>query len=793
MTDRTYRNLEITEQLKAKELFSANTRTNNISTDNMYSKNANITTLSATNYYMENAILTNLTATTLSATTINATTLTSTNMNLTNLSVTNFSTSTVTAQNIYNSSNLNVMGNTNINKTIKGFKNFYDLTQPDNIDFDIISTWFDASVPLNVTTTGINNTITRVYDRYGTGYNVTPTPVDTYFTPLVSDNISYDTNKNGIYFNGGLSYFSATTITSQAAFCFFICYEQQDKSPNESIIASIFNNENKIFYNSTNVLTTNNVNSTEIYKTYPSKLIVAINYDSGNTYNVYVNGIYSHSYSSSAGIVSKVYIGNDSTGDPNKNFKGWIYEAVLYKQALTEQQIGYITTYFNDKWNVYENRTIDIFTVAGEENALGMAYNPAVSPTAYTGLTKPDVGRYLDPIPSSLTKWKIASERFGTGRINAIGSRGSAWGAFCQEYFKQTGREAWILYVAEQNTSLFNTSQWAPSNAASNYIQQLLTVIDAAVAKINNTYLYNVGTKSIIWHQGESDRNRTKSEYTTAFLGMFDYVMNTGKYDKFFYYEICDGNTFSTENVRAAQRELYSYRSNLHLLFECSNFKAQGGLRSDTEFSYNVQSYETMGQQGAISAASYILERVNYYINTISVNKQLSFPNPSPSNPIIRFGTVTTTNIFYNQSTNELKYSSTNNNITTDIMSINPTYTTFYNNLSLSKAPIYSLQTITTDTVLNKNTLIPIYIADTNSSNVSLTLPNNFINSDTGSTFQVIKTGSNILAIRPPPIPGSNIFILNGSTNPINVTTNYQVKTITFGGISGFNNNFYLS
>jgi len=77
--------------------------------------------------------------------------------------------------------------------------------------------------------------------------------------------------------------------------------------------------------------------------------------------------------------------------------------------------------------------------------------------------------------------------------------------------------------------------------------------------------------------------------------------------------------------------------------------------------------------------------------------------------------------------------------------------------------------------------------------NVSLTLPNNFINSDTGSTFQVIKTGSNILAIRPPPISGSNIFILNGSTNPINVTTNYQVKTITFGGISGFNNNFYLS
>lgn len=80
-----------------------------------------------------------------------------------------------------------------------------------------------------------------------------------------------------------------------------------------------------------------------------------------------------------------------------------------------------------------------------------------------------------------------------------------------------------------------------------------------------------------------------------------------------------------------------------------------------------------------------------------------------------------------------------------------------------------------------------------NSSNVSLTLPNNFINSDTGSTFQVIKTGSNILAIRPPPISGSNIFILNGSTNPIKVTTNYQVKTITFGGISGFNNNFYLS
>jgi len=325
------------------------------------------------------------------------------------------------------------------------------------------------------------------------------------------------------------------------------------------------------------------------------------------------------------------------------------------------------------------------------------------------------------------------------------------------------------------------------------YCLTTLDIIDAAVSKINNTYLYNIGTKSVIWHQGETDRNRTKAEYTTAFLGMFDYVMNTKKYDKFFYYEICDGKTLSTENVRSAQRELYSYRNNLHLLFECSNFKAQGGLRSDTEFSYNVQSYETMGQQGAASAANYILEKVNYYINTISVNKQLSFPNPSPSTPIIRFGTVTTTNILYNDSTNELKYSSTYNNITTDVMAINQTYTTIYNNLSLSKAIIYSLQTITTDTVLTKNTLVPIYIVNTASSNVSLTIPNDLISSDIGLTFQVIKTGTNTLSIAPPSPIGFNLFYLNGSSSPIDIITSYQLKTITFGGISGFNNNFYLS
>jgi hypothetical protein len=152
----------------------------------------------------------------------------------------------------------------------------------------------------------------------------------------------------------------------------------------------------------------------------------------------------------------------------------------------------------------------DVFVVAGQSNAVGKG--DAATATAVTFGTGAE---YLDTVAKTSGALKPMADptrHYGTVLSEGLSQTGSAWPAFCAEYYALTGRRACIVGAALSGNGLTTGgTSWAGD-----------TLLDAAVAKTDRAMAVIIGTgtvRGVLWLGGEADAqaNVSKADFKTAF------------------------------------------------------------------------------------------------------------------------------------------------------------------------------------------------------------------------------------------------------------------------------------
>ena len=524
-----------------------------------------------------------------------------------------------------------------------------EIKTPFNIDVNIIGTWLNADNPGNIDIDG-NGYVTKIWDETSKGNDFTvPSP----------RNVTYNTSKRMIHFNGseaGINHMEAPIPASVIAsadtpYCFTAVVERDSTTDDLDLIANLFNSDNEFnsddnsTYTRHNIYATNtrrHINANKVTDTLINrervlrKFIITANCSGGEN-SLYVNGIFAGSTTdiTSARNEAILRIGSDS--DPNNTYtmKAWLGEAIFFTRNLTDTELDNLHRYLNVKWDVYKKPVFDIFTAAGQSNMAGRAGNASAT-------AKPDYGREFDPqywIPTK-TPLKLIRDPIGGNGANDT-SIGSCLPAFCEEYYNQTGRECVILYTAKGGSSIFNQNEWDVDYSTTNYVADTINILNKAEIALREMG-FEVNNKNILWHQGESDQDRTTANYKAKFLELHDYWIANG-YDNVFYYEISRTSTNDFQNPRTAQREMWKERETLHLIFSCAKFYDQGKFSDSIH--YSPAGYDEMGREGAKSVAKVLSSNKNAIIQKVldviptknsyvsGINLPFGTTNERPTNP----------------------------------------------------------------------------------------------------------------------------------------------------------------
>tara|TARA_R110000851_G_scaffold330381_1_gene503146 strand:- start:288 stop:2774 length:2487 start_codon:yes stop_codon:yes gene_type:complete len=512
---------------------------------------------------------------------------------------------------------LDVVGNI---KTNEVYEVPTSINTPFNIDTDIIGTWLNADNPGNIVTDAYGY-VTKVWDE---------TSLGNHFTVNAARYVTYNTEKGMIYFNATATASNhmeaplpSSVTTTDSPYCFTTVVETDNTYTSIQLIANLFNStedgSNKRHNLYTSTINTRRhayagggiddqlINRNRIL----TKQILTVNFD-GTTGSLYVNGIFAGSTTVITSTRNQAVMRLGSDGDPAGNsytLKAWIGEAIFFTRNLSEPELINLHKYLNTKWDVYKQPVFDIFTAAGQSNMAGRGGDANAT-------VKPDYGREFDPqywTPATKTPLKLIRDPVGATDTIDTGGTGSCLPAFCEEYYKQTGRECVILYCAKGGSSIFSSTQWDLDYKDTNYVGKSVDILNQAVTKLTNMG-YEIKNKSILWHQGESDQAQTTAAYKAKFLLLYDYWVSNG-YDNVFYYEISRTSENEFVNPRAAQREMWKVRTNLHLVFSCYNFYAQSKFSDGIH--YSPEGYDEMGREGAKSAANILGESRNVTIQKV--------------------------------------------------------------------------------------------------------------------------------------------------------------------------------
>jgi len=480
------------------------------------------------------------------------------------------------------------------------------INTPFNIDIDIIGTWLNADNPGNIDVDG-NGKVTKVWDETSLGND---------FTVSANRGVTYDTSKRMLYFDGRdpltnhmEAPLPASVLTADTPYCFTAVvetHEPPDVSATIQLIANLFNSDNdgtdrrhNLYLSSGNRVNSHAGKATDILINREKtriKYIATINFD-GTTVSLYVNGMFAAETTevTSTRPEAVVRIGSDSDNNNSYSFKSWLGEAIFFTRNLTEDELIHLHKYLNAKWDIYKKPVFDIFTAAGQSNMSGRAGDADAT-------VKPDYGREFDPqywTAATKTPLKLIRDPVGATDTIDTASTGSCLPAFCEEYYKQTGRECIILYCAKGGSSIFNSLEWDIDYKDTNFVKRSTDILNKAEIVLEN-WGYEVKNKSLLWHQGESDQAQTTAAYKAKFLQLYDYWISNG-YDNVFYYEISRTATNEFVNPRAAQREMWKDRANLHFVFSCYKFYAQSKFSDSIH--YSPEGYDEMGREGAKYAA----------------------------------------------------------------------------------------------------------------------------------------------------------------------------------------------
>jgi hypothetical protein len=477
---------------------------------------------------------------------------------------------------------------------------------PLNIDTDIIGTWLNADNPGNIETDAYDK-VTKVWDE---------TSLLNNFEVPAARGVTYNTSKRMIYFDGTTASTNhmeaslpSSVTTTSSSYCFTIVVETDNTFTSTQLFANLFNSANDAGVSNRrhNLFTTNTntgrgavadqINDNLINRDRTmTKQIMTLNVD-GTTASLYVNGMFAGSSTLITSVRNEAVVRLGSDGDSNNTYtlKAWIGEAIFFTRNLSEPELINLHGYLNTKWSIYTQPVFDIFTAAGQSNMSGRAGDANAT-------VKPDYGREFDPqywTTATKTPLKLIRDPVGATDTIDTGGTGSCLPAFCEEYYKQTGRECVILYCAKGGSSIFNSTEWDLDYKDTNYVGKSVDILNQAVTKLTNMG-YKVNNKSLLWHQGESDQSQTTAIYKAKFLQLYDYWVSNG-YDNVFYYEISRTAANEFVNPRAAQREMWKDRMNLHLIFSCYKFYAQ--LKFSDNIHYSPEGYDEMGREGAKSVA----------------------------------------------------------------------------------------------------------------------------------------------------------------------------------------------
>jgi lysophospholipase L1-like esterase len=490
--------------------------------------------------------------------------------------------------------------------------------------------WIDASDAFTIETTG--GKVTKIYDKSGKNNHFIEKELNVNDAIKVN-NITYipegEANDSTLS-NIGLLDFNYSrpleaTISEgskESDYCYFVVAQiKGDYSFIPAQVASIIfgrstGNRVNLFYDrlTVNGLSVGAVNTgISGLGEHKSRKIIFMIYKKGAAPSeLYLNGAYIRNRGTTR-TTNKIQLGSDINTDMTNflYYNGYIAEVILFNRALDNTELRAVHDYLAIKWDVYQPRIVDYFTIAGQSNAVGRG-DISESPLSQSGY-------YVDACWSNAligafkkTAINWIRDPVGVGGTTLdIADTGSAWPSFADEYFKQTGRYAVFGHCAKGGTSIFNVGQWSPDNKANNFINFAKEVLKNNLLRIDQEYRFKLDKKFIIWHQGESDVARTKDEYRVQFKLLIDeFIGKYGGYDKFLYYEIAPRTSNTHINIREAQREVNNYLKNTHMLWNGCAYLLEKGEMPDG-LHYSQRAYNAMGREGA-KATAILVKKNNF-------------------------------------------------------------------------------------------------------------------------------------------------------------------------------------
>ncbi|MGX9423791.1 phage tailspike protein, partial [Escherichia coli] len=202
---------------------------------------------------------------------------------------------------------------------------------------------------------------------------------------------------------------------------------------------------------------------------------------------------------------------------------------------------------------------------------------------------------------------------------SGVASSGHAWGEFCNEWYRLTGRGVVIVHCGRGATSIAQLSKgYATGNA--DYYGKMVAGVAAAKARMAVQGL-PIGATFMAFHHGETDQQllTTFDEYRGALLQLFTDVDADVGLTRFCNFTVgCPVNRpeYSWATIQNAQRYVCNGREKMLTVFDgCPSFLLRDGNVGPEGVHYTQKGYNLMGREGARGLWSSFGGAENYKTN----------------------------------------------------------------------------------------------------------------------------------------------------------------------------------
>lgn len=237
----------------------------------------------------------------------------------------------------------------------------------------------------------------------------------------------------------------------------------------------------------------------------------------------------------------------------------------------------------------------DVIITYGQSNSAGEA------------ILSGDTSGFPAPLPKSLmydfTDGTIKPIIQNIVSSTGVASSGHAWGAFCNEWYRLSGRGAVVVHCGRGATSIAQLSK-GYSTGNSDYYGKMVAAVSAAKARMVVQGL-NVGATFMCFHQGETNQQQltTFDEYGRALLQLFTDVDADVGLTRFCNFTVgCPVNRpeYAWATIQNAQRYVCNSRDKMLTVFDgCPSFLLRDGNVGPEGVHYTQKGYNLMGREGA--------------------------------------------------------------------------------------------------------------------------------------------------------------------------------------------------